>query len=445
MVIPTIIGQLIVLIYNLADTFFVGRANNPFMTAGLSLILPVFNITFSIASLTGVGGGSYISRLLGQGNTDEAKKVSSFCIYVGILTTAIFSVLTAVFADPLLRLLGAGDNTFLYAKQYLFCVIVFGGIPTVLANIFSNLLRSTGESGKAGFGVAMGGVINIILDPIFMFVILPRGNEALGAGIATCLSNIICCVYYFIVIFRLRHNTVISFRFTMPEKKSIGSIFSVGIPAAVATLLFDLDYIVIDKLMASYNDISLAAVGIVLKAERLPLNVGAGLSQGMMPIVAYNFSAKNYHRMKDTISYTRKIGIITGAVSIILYELFAPYIINFFINNKETIALGADFLRVRCLATPFMFLSFFTMNLFQSFGKGNTALFLGCMRWIALNIPMLFILNHFFGLYGIVWSQVTADIINVTISFIIFFRYQKKLMAQIDSVGGAGLGSNSLL
>lgn len=428
MALPTIFSQIIVLIYNMADTFYVGRTDNPYMVAGASLILPVFNICLSLAGLTGIGGGALISRLLGEGREEEAKKVSSFSFYLSIITTAVFSISMFIFMNPILSLLGASDNTALYAKQYALCVIVLGGIPTVLSNVMSNLLRSSGISKEAGLGITMGGIINIALDPLFMFVILPKGNEVLGVGIATLLSNCIACCYFFFVIHRNRKQSVISFRLGngMPEKRSIGSIFNVGIPSAVTTLLFDIDYVVIDKLMASYEDIALAAVGIVLKAERLPLNVGIGICQGMMPIVAYNYSSGNHKRMYDTIKFSIKVGLIVSAFSIAMYEVFAGGIMQLFIKDAQTVLLGTGFLRIRCLATPLMFMSFFTVYVFQGFGEGNKSLFLGVMRWAVFNIPMLFILNHLIGMYGIVWSQVCADILTVILSFCVYYRYTHK-------------------
>lgn len=426
MAVPTIISQIIVLVYNLADTFYVGRTNNPYMVAGASLILPVFNITLSLASLTGIGGGSLMARLLGEKQEDEAKRVCSFSIYISLLVAAAFSILTAVFMKPLLYLLGAGENTYRFAMQYALMVIVIGGIPTVLSNVLSNLLRSIGISKEAGFGITMGGLVNIVLDPLFMFVLLPKGNEILGAGIATCLSNCIACAYFFYVIYKTRKQSVITFgmKAGLPTKQSISAIFNVGIPSALATLLFDLDYVVIDKLMAAYGDISLAAVGIVLKAERLPLNIGVGLCQGMMPLVAYNYASRNRKRMDETIRFSRKVGLIASGISILLYEAAAMHMIRLFIADAETIALGTDFLRIRCLATPLMFMSFFTVYLFQAFGEGNKALFLGIMRWGVFNIPMLFALNALVGMYGIVWSQLTADILTVILSLYVYHRYK---------------------
>ncbi len=191
----------------------------------------------------------------------------------------------------------------------------------------------------------------------------------------------------------------------------------------MATLLFDLAYVVIDKLAAGYGDIPLAAVGIVLKAERLPLNVGIGLCQAMMPIAAYNYSSGNHGRMKQVVSFSRIVGLMIGAASIVMYEIFARQILRFFINDPQTVVIGANFLRIRCLATPFMFMCFHLVNLFQAVGKGGKALFLAVVRWAVFNIPMLFLFNLAFGMYGIVCTQIVADVCTVAVSFYVYRRF----------------------
>lgn len=429
MAVPTVIGQLIVLFYNMADTFFVGQTNNPYMVAGASLILPVFNISIALSGLAGVGGGALISRLLGKGELREAKRVSGFSVLMAACLAGLFSLTMLLLRQPILTFLGAGRETYRYANQYAFCVIVLGGIPTVMSNTYANLLRSIGESKKAGVGITLGGLLNVALDPLFMFVLFPRGQEIVGAGLATCLSNFISCGYFLLAVCGLGPDSVLRRGplGALPSKESIRSIFNVGIPSALATFLFDLDYIVIGRLMTAYGDIQMAAIGIVLKIERLPLNIGIGICQGMMPIVAYNYASGDRKRMRDTIAFSRRAGLICAALSIGLYEIFALHITGLFIGDAQTIALGTGFLRVRCLATPFMFLSFFTVYLFNGFGKGRTALFLGIMRWLVLNIPMLFLLNHLFGIYGIVWSQIAADLINVAVSLYIYHRFERGL------------------
>ena len=425
MIVPSVISQLIVLIYNMADTFYVGQTNNPYMVAAASLILPVFNITLCLAGLAGTGGGALISRLLGKHEADEARRVSAFSIYLAMLVAAVFSLGMAVFMRPILELLGAGENTYQYARQYAFFVIVLGGIPTVLSNVLSNLIRSTGRSKEAGRGIVLGGILNIALDPLFMFVLFPKGYEVMGAGAATCLSNCIACLYFILVVVRMGSSSAITFHLKagLARRESIAAVFAVGIPSAAATLLFDLDYVVIDRLMVSYHDLALAAIGIVLKIERFPLNVGIGICQGMMPLVAYSFSSGNRQRMNEIVRLARRLGLLIAGVSIVLYELFSLQLVHIFISDAQTITLASQFLRIRVLATPLMFLSFFTVYLFQAFGMGKKALFLGLMRWLAFNIPMLFILNGIFGMYGIVWSQVTADTLTVVLSFYVYGKY----------------------
>ena len=426
MIVPSVISQLIVLIYNMADTFYVGQTNNPYMVAAASLILPVFNITLCLAGLAGTGGGALISRLLGKHEAEEARRVSAFSIYLAVLVAAVFSLGMAVFMRPILELLGAGENTYQYARQYAFFVIVLGGIPTVLSNVLSNLIRSTGRSKEAGRGIVLGGILNIALDPLFMFVLFPEGYEVMGAGAATCLSNCIACLYFILVVVKMGSGSVITFRLKagLARRESIAAVFAVGIPSAAATLLFDLDYVVIDRLMVSYHDLALAAIGIVLKIERFPLNVGIGICQGMMPLVAYSFSSGNKQRMNEIVRLARRLGLLIAGASIVLYELFSLQLVRIFIADAQTITLASQFLRIRVLATPLMFLSFFTVYLFQAFGMGKKALFLGLMRWLAFNIPMLFILNGIFGMYGIVWSQVTADTLTVLLSLYVYRKYR---------------------
>ena len=432
---PMIFGQMIILIYSLADTFYIGRTNNPLMVAGVSLLLPVFNISISVSHLFGIGGGTLISRLMGAGKIDDAKKVSAFSFYMTIVFAGTFSLIMFIFMESALRLFGASNDTLIFAEQYTLCVIVIGAVPTILSMTLSNLLRSTGYAKQAGFGISMGGIINIFLDPLFMFVLMPEGLEVLGAGIATMLSNVITCSYFIITIYRMKDNNILSLSIKniSLSKENIGRIFYVGVPAAIAVFLFDLTYMVINRLASGYGDIPLAAVGIVLKAERLPLNVGIGICQGMMPLAAYNYSSGNFKRMRETVNFSRFAGLVFGFSSVILYEIFAPYIMRIFIADVQTVELGTKFLRARSLATPFMFICFHLVNFFQAVGHGFKALCLGSARWAIFNIPLLFIMNYIFGMYGIVWTQVLADILMVIVSLIVYKKFEKGLEMQFTT------------
>lgn len=270
-------------------------------------------------------------------------------------------------------------------------------------------------------------MLNIALDPLFMFVLLPNGQQVLGAGLATCLSNCVAFLYFAGVLLRMGRGAVITFSPAVgfPRWQSIVSVFGVGVPSAITSFLLDLDYVFIDKLMVGYSDLALASVGIVLKVERFPLNVGIGICQGMMPLVAYNYTARNRQRMEDTVRLARRTGLLVAAVSILLYELFAVQFAHLFIADAQTVELASQFLRIRVLATPLMFMSFFTVYLFQALGQGRIALFLGVTRWLVLNIPMLFLLNALVGMFGLVWAQAVADSLTVLLSLYVYRRFRR--------------------
>ena len=439
MIVPTIVSQVIVLIYNMADTFYVGRTADPFMVAGVSLILPVFNLLICISNLAGVGGGTLLSRLLGQGRETEARRVSCFSFYLCIGCSLGFALGMLYFMDPLLGVLGAGDNTWRYAREYAFCVICLGGVPTVFSNVAANLVRSAGMSRQAGAGITFGGLLNIALDPLFMFVLLPEGYEVLGVGIATFLSNCVVCVYFLVILFRVRRDSplTLDLRAGRPERESVRAVFAVGLPAAFTMFLFDLDYMVIDRLMAAHSDMALAAIGIVLKVERLPLNVGIGICQGMIPLVAYNFAAGNYRRMDSATRYSLVLGLVVAAVSVTLYELFAPYIVRFFMKDGATAGLAAGYLRARVAATPLMFLCFFTLHLFDAYGRGGMALLLGVVRWAGFNIPMLLVLDRWLGERGVIFTQFCADALAAMFSITVFVIWRKKQRCTVEMrIGG---------
>lgn len=429
MAVPTVVSQLITLIYNIADTWFIGQTNNPYMVAASSLVLTIFLMISAIANLFGVGGGSLAVRLLGRRDEEEAERVASLSLVLAAAAALVFSLLCLAFMNPLLRFLGASGNTIGYARQYLLFVVVIGGLPTVLSNTMSAMVRNIGHSREAGFGLGMGGVLNVVLDPIFMFVLLPDGYQVAGAAIATMLSNVVTLVYFILIYRRLSGSTVLALprRVERIRRDSLRSLFSVGIPAAMSLLLFDLTNIVINRLASGHGDLELAAMGIVLKVERLPLNIGIGICLGMTPLVAYNFAAKNHRRMQDFFKAARLAGLVVSLFCVVFYRLGASYIIRAFIDDADTVRFGTQFLQSRCYATPFMFLSFHMVHFMQAVDRGNVSFLLAVIRQLFLNIPLLFLMDALLGMTGIVWTQMAADAVNVVISYIIYSRLIGKI------------------
>ncbi len=427
--VPTIISQLITMIYNLADTFFIGRTGNPLKVAATTISFILLFMMNALANLFGVGGGSLISRLLGEKRPDEAKKVAAFSFYGAVTIAVLYVAVTYIFMDPLLMLIGASKNTIVYARDYAFWVVTVGGIPTTLSMTLAHLLRSEGYAKQVSIGLGAGGMLNIILDPLFMFVILPEGMEVTGAALATTISNVCVFIYMFTTFLRMSRNTCMSadIKKALAGARHALEVLAVGFPSAINTLLSCISNSTINSLMTAHGDIEMAAMGVVKKIDMLPMNIGMGLCQGMLPLVAYNYAAGNYKRMRAVSNTARLWGISFAGICIIAFQLFTGSIVRFFIDEPETLALGTSFLRIACLATPLMIINVQMNYTFQAMGKGPQSLLLSSCRQGLVNIPLLFIMNHFFGTLGIVWTQAIADTITLIISFSLYAAVYKKL------------------
>ena len=296
--IPTIISQLINLVYNMVDAFFIGRTGNSYMMAATTLTLTLVLMNIAFANLFGVGGGSLIARLMGMQRNDEGRSVSAFAAWGAVATALAYSLFIGLAMNPILNFLGASEATILYARQYAMFVLVIGTLPTLLSMVLSHLLRNTGYAAQASIGLSSGGILNIILDPLFMFVILPKGYEVMGAAIATMISNTAGCIYLLYAFLKASKTAPLSLRPSDAVRISGGNLrnlFYVGVPAAILTGLFDLANIFLNRLASAHNDLVLAGMGIVMKIERVPNAINVGICQGMLPIVATprNFAASS--------------------------------------------------------------------------------------------------------------------------------------------------------
>ncbi len=435
--IPTIISQLITLIYNLADTFYVGQTGNPYMIASVSLAYTLFIMTTSIANLFGIGGGGLVSRLMGLNENERARNVCAYSVYSSLLVAAAYALIIAAFMTPLLTLLGASENTITYAKQYTWLVVVMGSVPIVLSQTLAHFLRNTGYSKQASLGLSGGGVLNIILDPLFMFVIFPKGSEVVGAALATLLSNIASMVYFFFMVNRISEKgTPVSTSFNdrrKVTKRDKKEVISVGIPAAVLPGLYDLANIFLNARMAAHGDMQLAAIGTVLKIERLPNAIGLGISQGMLPLVAYNYGANNRERMNKAISFARNSGLVITVCTTIFYELFAPQIAGVFIatsgnSSAAMAALGfaTTFLRIRALAATVTFLNYHTSYCLQAMGDGRGTFVHSVARQLVFYIPLMMLFDVLWGELGLTWALLAGETLGAVTALILLDRWKKK-------------------
>lgn len=426
--VPTILSSLVMVLYNLADTYFVGMLGDPIQNAAVTLAAPVMLAFNAVNNLFGVGSSSMMSRALGRRDYDTVAKSSTFGFWCAILSGLAFSLLCILFKSPLLSLLGADATTRTATEAYMFWTVICGAAPAILNVVMAYMVRSEGAAMHASIGTMSGCFLNIILDPIF---IMPWGLNmgAAGAGLATFLSNCFACLYFMVLLFIKRGRTYVCIdpRKLSFESSIVGGVCMVGIPAAIQNLLNVTGMTILNNFTSSYGANAVAAMGIAQKINQVPFYIANGLSQGIMPLISYNYASDNIKRMKHTLTFAAKISV-TGLVLVsIAYSFFAGDLITMFMDNPEIVEMGSRFLRGFCLALPFLCVDFLAVGVFQASGLGRNALVFAILRKIVLEIPALFILNHFFPLYGLAYAQFTAELVLSVAAVIILVKLFGKL------------------
>lgn len=421
--VPTILSSLVMVIYNLADTYFVGMLNDPVQNAAVTLAAPVLLAFNAVNNLFGVGSSSMMSRALGRKNYDLVYRSSAFGFYCSLICGIIFSFLCTVFSMPLLNLLGADEQTINATAQYMKWTVNFGAVPAIINVVLAYMVRSEGASLHASIGTMSGCILNIILDPIF---ILPQGLDmgASGAGLATFISNCIACLYFFVLIFAKRKTTFVCIKPNMlrPDKEVVKGVFGVGIPASIQNLLNVTGMTILNNFTAVYGSDAVAAMGIAQKINMVPLYIALGYSQGIMPLVSYNYSSGNRKRMQDAVMFSVKISISSMVLVAFLYFVGSDFLIKLFMNNESIINYGSAFLRGLCISIPFLCMDFLAVGVFQATGMGKKAFAFAILRKIALEIPALYILNFLFPLYGLAYAQLCAEFVLSVAAVVVLNR-----------------------
>lgn len=424
---PSVMGQIILVLYNMADTLFIGMTKSDVMITAITVCTPAFMFLSAISNLFGVGAASVIARALGRNETEKAKLTSSFAIWGCIFVTAIYTLCAYIFCDQFIDILG-GTNPSVHsqAEMYMKCAIVAGGLVTALNTLMSHLLRAYGCSVHASAGIVIGGVLNIILDPIFMFVILPSGKEVFGAALATALSNL-CALLYYIYIFRMnRMNLSIS---AVPTKEMLsGSIprdvLKVGVAAFLMTLFENISYAVLDKLMSYTGTSAQAGIGVAKKVNMLAHCFVRGMTQGVLPLIAYNYSSGSRKRMKKIVYTSAAVSVGIAMMCTLSCLVFSKPLISIFIHVEgESLHYGTQFLRILCVGAPFSAFAYSVISFFQATGRGGRSTLLAMLRKGILDIPLMYIMFSLIPAYGIVAATPIADVICSIIATILFMSF----------------------
>lgn len=407
--IPAMVAMLMVLIYNLADTFFIGQTHNAYQVAAVSLATPVFLMFMAVGTIFGIGGTSVISRAMGEGKTEYAKKVCSFCMWACVGVGIIMSVLFLIFMDSILLLIGASEDTWEYARSYL-TIVSCSGVFVLISNCYSNILRAEGQATKAMIGQIIGNLLNIVLDPV---LILGFSWNITGAAIATVIGNVMAAGYYIAYFMRGKSSFSIHISDFSVKDKICSSVLVIGIPASLASVLMSISQMIMNGLMAGYGDMAIAGIGVAMKVTMITGMVAMGIGQGIQPLLGYCVGAKTWERYKKIMCFSMWFAFFLGLIMTVICYIFTNQIVSVFLTEQSAFDYAVQFARI-LLSTSTLFGVFYVLtNALQAMGAAVSSLIINLSRQGIIYIPALFLLKTVLGVNGLVWAQPVADILSI--------------------------------
>lgn len=415
-IIPSVISMIMVLVYNLADTFFIGKTGNALMVAAVSLATPAFLFFMAIGMLFGIGGTSLISRMLGQGRKKEAGQACSFCFWTGTGIGILGMIVILLLIDPVSRLVGGTPDTMHYVKQYLGIVAL--GVPfLIIGNTFSSIIRAEGKANKAMTGMILGNVTNIVLDPI---MILLFGWNVAGAAIATVLGNIVGAVFYIVHFCSGKSMLTISPKQYRAGGGIAAGVLAIGIPASLNSILMSASNVLVNKQMTAYGDMAVAGLGVAMKVNMIAVMLLIGVGTGIQPLLGYNFGAGNRKRFLDVLKFSLGLAVVMSLVMTGLCYLGAGPMVSAFVDQPQAYDYGMQFARTLIISGPVLGILFVMINTIQSMGAAIPSLILSISRQGLLYIPVLFTFHHIFSSAKMLaMAQPVTDYMAATLAVIL--------------------------
>lgn len=420
---PVVLSMLVSLVYNMVDTYFIALTGVQELVAGVSLVVPIFTMMIAFGDIFGLGGSSVISRLFGEKRDAEAKRVSAFCIWAAVIFGICITILFLLFKGQILGILGADEKTLQYADAY-YTWIVLGAVFIIFGLVPSNILRTEGLAAQAMTGSIIGSVINIILDPVFIFG-LKQG--AAGAAIATVLGNVVADIYYVYAIRKKAHRLSVSITETRIPGRMIRDILVIGIPASITNLMQSFMVMMTNHFLLAYGTDKVAAMGIALKANMITAMILVGFAFGGQPLVGYNYGSGNKKRLKEILKFSYLFEMSLGLVFTVILSIFAPTVIGMFMDDPDIVTNGAMMLRCQQIGMMFMAVTLVSTCVCQSVGNALGAFILSVSRQGVLYVIALAILSKLAGYRGVLISQACADVTTAIIAFYIVWKIWNRI------------------
>ena len=422
--VPTIISMLVTNIYNMADTFFVGKLGTS-ASAAIGIVFSLMTINQALGFMCGHGCGSNISRKLGNKQGDAAIKFASTGFLMSLFLGVLIMIIGIIFMEPLLRIMGSTDTIMPYAKSYGICILLSAPFMTGSC-VLNNVLRYEGKASLAMVGLTLGGVLNIIGDPIFIFVL---NMGTLGAGISTAVSQVIS--FFVLLAMFGGDRTVSRLRFSAIswDIKDILNILYTGLPSLIRQGMMSVSTMVLNYMSMPYGDAAIAAMSIVSRVCNFIFAIALGISQGFQPVSAFNFGAKKFKRVKRAFIFCCGLSMIILGILSVLSLIFSGHIIGLFRDDADVIGVGTFALRAQCIVLFVSPITLAASMMFQGAGENLASSIASFLRSGITFIPMVAILPRFFGIYGIQLAQPVADVISFVVVMPLIVRFFKKINA----------------
>ena len=423
MAIPMILGMVVNMIYNITDAYFIGRLNNTSMLASITLALPFTTILMALGELFGTGGSTYISRLLGEKKIEYVKKVSSVTLYLSLISGLLFMLLCIPFLSPILKLLGATGETLLHTRSYIIAYTI--GSPFVVANFtLAQMVRGEGASTESMIGMLISVVINIILDPVFIFFF---HMDVMGASVATVIGNICAVVYYMYYLEKKSPAQSIRLNYFKPNPTILFNIFKIGISALLLSGFLIVSSLMFNNYAVLYGDQVVAAFGVANRVCQISDFIGMGLYMGVVPLIAFSYASNNTERLNRVLKTTAFYLVTIISMIAGLLFVFRTQVLELFSSDESVIEVGVVILTALLFSTLFAGISGLLTSMFQAFGKSIQSTIMSVSRGIAL-IPIIIIGNSLFQLNGVIWSMTASEICACLIGILLWFGCKKEIM-----------------
>ena len=436
---PAMASQLVVLAYNMADTWFIGQTGDPAQVAALTATFPIYMLLNAISNLFGVGGGSLVSRCLGAHDEQRARRVATTSVWLAAAFSLAAGVVLLFCAEPLLRLLGTPDPVMPHARAFLWFAASAGALPTVTQLVLVSMLQAQGKPGVASVGMCLGVLLDVVLDPVFIFG-LDLGVA--GAAFTTALSDAVSALLFigYFVRNRKRLQVPIAARPIRPAIADLREIFAVGLPAAAVIALASLSNGVLVAQLSAAPVAAESGLGVVQKLELVPFQLIMGVTSGVVPLVAYCSKSGNRARMRKTMRFVLATALVAAAFVLTAYEILAEPLVSLFVSDAESVAFGAAFLRLRILAMPAIVLEFALNSAFQATGSSKQSLTVSVMRKGTVDLPLMIALNVVWPVYGLMLAQPIMECATALAAIALWVRLDKQSAGK-----GQGSGARQLV